>query len=66
MAFVVEASAILGGTKVSLLSVLVDTPEVVDSVVNRLVVGVLEEHGWCNGKESDVLDLELEDCYKNK
>lgn len=41
-------------------SVLVDAPEVIDSLVNGLVVAVASEKGWNNSPECDVLHAQLE------
>ena len=45
-----------------LLTVLVDAPQVVNSIIDGLLVGVPADHGWSKGEESDVLEFQLEHC----
>lgn len=46
-----------GATLAASNSVLMDAPQVRDSVFNALVVRVLEEQGWGNSPEGNVLNL---------
>lgn len=54
-------TCLLGSASESLgFSVLVDAPEVVDSLINGLVVAVASKQGWNNSPECNVLYAQLE------
>lgn len=57
---IVQVHVVLGATEALSLTVLVDTPQDINTLVNRLLVAELAEEGRCNGPKSDVLDLQLE------
>jgi hypothetical protein len=50
----------------SLLSVFVNSPKIVDSVVNSLVVRVAGNHCWSQSPEKYVLSSQLKHCYKDE
>ena len=60
LVIVVETSRVVSSTHVSLLSVLVDAPDIAYSILNGLIVSISQNKSWSNGPESHILYLELE------
>lgn len=56
----IEIGGIFRATEALLLTVLVDAPQVVHTVVDSLLVAVLAENCGRGGEESDVLQSQLE------
>ena len=57
---VVDTSAVVSAAHTLALAILVNTPEVIDTIVDRLLVAPLAEECWRNGPESHVLRLQFE------
>ena len=58
---VIEIVVIFTATETLLLPVQVDSPQVLNSVLDRLLIAVLAKEGGCNGEEGHILQLKLED-----
>lgn len=56
----IEVSGDFRAAEALLHAVLVDAPQIVDTVVNSLLVAVLAENGWRSGEESHILESQLE------
>jgi len=59
-----DSALLCGATESLLFSVLVDAPQIVDTLVGGLVVVVSEEECGSSSPEKDVLKPKLEDSYK--
>lgn len=52
-------------SKALINSVLVNSPHVVDSLVNAFLVAVLADEGWGNCPQQHVMSFEFEESYCN-
>ena len=57
------ASRVVSATKAHLLTVLVDPPQVVNTIVGRLVVTITDHEGGNDGPKSNILGFQFEESY---
>ncbi len=62
LVLIIDVVRVLGTSKTFLLTVLVDSPEDVNTVVNGLLVAVSAEQGGGEGKKGHILSLQFENC----
>ena len=62
LVLIIDVVRILGTSKTFLFTVLVDSPEDVNTVVNGLLVAVSAEQGGGKGKKGHILSLQFENC----
>jgi hypothetical protein len=60
--FIIHVVSILGALKTFFLTVLMDSPKDVNTVIDSLLVAISAEKGWRKCKESHVLHLQFEHC----
>ena len=59
----VDIRGIFGATEALLLTILVDAPQVVHTIVDGLLVRVTGGQSGCDAKECNVLEFQLENGY---
>jgi len=60
LVLIIDVVRVLGTSKTFLLTVLVDSPEDVNTVVNGLLVAVSAEQGGGEGEKGHILSLQFE------
>mmetsp|Transcript_43570 Transcript_43570/g.57700 ORF Transcript_43570/g.57700 Transcript_43570/m.57700 type:complete len:253 (-) Transcript_43570:202-960(-) len=60
LVFHVQVEGVLGATETLLLAVLMDAPQHIDALIDRLLVAVSAEEGRSHSPESNIMQLELE------